>query len=117
MTCYACRYKDSTICRQCPENKNSFTVSSAHVESTTRHESLAEEKSSGLYKKCRIHVHHRTNRLSDPDGRSVKACIDGLTVAGILPDDSAKFVTEITQSQEKVKGQEETIIIIERAFL
>ena len=63
-------------------------------------------------KKFSIHVHSRTNRLSDPDGRSVKAAIDGLVLAGILPDDSSKFISEITQSQEAVKGNEETIIEI-----
>ena len=63
-------------------------------------------------KKFSIHVHHRTNRLADPDGRSVKALIDGLVLAGILPDDSSKFISEITQSQEVVKGDEETIIEI-----
>ena len=63
-------------------------------------------------KKCSLHVHHRRHRLADPDGISIKAAIDGLVLAGILPDDSSKFISEITQSQEVVKGNEETIIEI-----
>lgn len=64
-------------------------------------------------KKYSIHIHSRTQRLADTDGRSIKAVIDSLTIAGILPDDSAKFVKEITQSQEITKDDEETIIKIE----
>jgi hypothetical protein len=73
---------------------------------------MAKKKSKRFDKTYRIHVHHRTNRLADPDGRSIKAVIDGLVEAGILPDDSAKFVEEVTQSQELVKGEEETIITL-----
>lgn len=63
-------------------------------------------------KRCRIHVHSRTKRLADADGRSVKATIDGLTVGGILPDDSPRFVSQVSHTQEAVKGSEETIIDI-----
>jgi len=82
------------------------------MESTSCNESLATKKDAGLNKKCcRVHIHHKTQRLSDPDGRSIKACIDGLVVAGILPDDNAKIINQTSQSQEKSK-QEETIIDI-----
>jgi hypothetical protein len=59
-------------------------------------------------------VHGRRHRLTDPSGASDKACIDGLVRAGILRDDSAEYVKEVTHSQEKVaKNQpEETIITI-----
>jgi len=57
-------------------------------------------------------VHSRTKRLADADGRSAKAVVDGLTKAGVFPDDSPEFVQEVTHSQEKVSGDEETIIDI-----
>jgi len=91
-------------------HKNTRKV--AYVEPTTRHGNMAKEKSKRPNQTYRIHVHHRTHRLTDPDGRSIKAVIDGCVEAGILPDDNAKFITEITQSQEVVKGEEETIIDI-----
>jgi len=82
------------------------------MESTVGHGSLAKKESERHDQgRCRIHIHHKTKRLADPDGRSIKACIDGLVVAGILRDDSAKIINETTQSQEKSK-KEETIIDI-----
>lgn len=82
------------------------------MESASRHEPLAKKKSSGPNQKCRIHVHHRTQRLADCDGRSAKACIDGLVEAGILQDDNPNIVTEVSQSQEKSKTEETIIDII-----
>jgi len=82
------------------------------MESTTGYESVAKKRGTRLDKKCSIHVHSRTNKLADADGRSSKAVIDGLCLAGILPDDSPKFVSEVSHSQEAVKGKEETIIDI-----
>lgn len=59
-------------------------------------------------KKFRIHIHSKRKRLADPDGISGKAAIDGLREGGILPDDSAKFVSEVSFSQEI--GEDETLI-------
>lgn len=59
--------------------------------------------------RCSIHVHSIRKRLADPDGVSAKACIDGLVLAGILADDSAKEVSKVTYSQEK--NPEETTVI------
>jgi len=87
-------------------------VQTADVERTFGDEPLEEKKGQGLNKKVNIHVHHRTKRLADPDGRSFKAVIDGLVEAGVLQDDSCLYVNKATQSQEKVKGEEETIITI-----
>ncbi len=39
-------------------------------------------------------IHHR-KRPTDPDGCSAKAAIDGIVAAGILPDDSAKWIESI----------------------
>ena len=85
------------------------------MERTTSNESLAKKKGKGrntpINRKCRVHIHHKRNRLADPDGISVKATIDGLVLAGILPDDNATIINQVSQSQEKSK-QEETIIDI-----
>lgn len=51
-------------------------------------------------------------RLADTDGISYKAFIDGIVKAGILEDDSAKFVKEIRYKQFKTTGEEKTVIEI-----
>ncbi len=81
------------------------------MEPTSRDEPMATKRGSGLDKKCRIHVCCRRKRLADPDGNSVKAAIDGLVEAGILRDDSAKWVEDISVSQEKCGAEEEETII------
>ena len=60
-------------------------------------------------KKFCVHVHSKRKRLADQDGCSIKAVLDGIIQAGILPDDSAKFIQKISFTQEKSKD-EETII-------
>ena len=57
------------------------------------------------------YLHHKRKRLADPDGISIKATIDGIVLAGILQDDNAKIINQVSQSQEKCK-LEETIIDI-----
>jgi len=73
---------------------------------------LGEEEMSRFDSPVRIHIHSIRNRLVDPDGISAKAAIDGIVKAGILEDDSAKFVKEVSYSQEKGK-EEKTIISIQ----
>lgn len=51
---------------------------------------------------CRINLHSRRHRLVDIDNLSAKAVIDGLVLAGILEDDSASYVKEVSQTQEKI---------------
>lgn len=87
-----------------------------NVESTAGNGNMAKKKSKRPPQTYRIHVHHRTNKLTDPDGRSIKAVLDALVEAGILPDDNAQVITEITQSQEVKKGDEETIIDIKEGL-
>jgi hypothetical protein len=81
------------------------------MESTSRYESLAKKEGKKLDTRCSIAVHSRRKRLTDPDGTSAKAVLDGLRVAGILVDDSAKFVKEVSFSQE-VGEPEETRITL-----
>lgn len=59
--------------------------------------------------KINIHIHSVRKRLIDPDGCSGKAAIDGLVHAGVIPDDSADFVSGVSYSQEK--GSEERTVI------
>ena len=82
-----------------------------YLESAIRHEQVGTAKGDKLDKRVRIHVHSKRRRLADPDGISCKAAIDGLAKSGILIDDSAKYVKEVSFSQEKSK-EEETIIHI-----
>ena len=93
---------------------NQTTLPFADMEPAPGHAPLGEKKSAGLdpQGRCRIHVHSRRYKLADPDGISAKAAIDGLVLAGVLPDDSAKCVSQVTFSQEKITSEEieETVI-------
>jgi hypothetical protein len=95
-------------------NKNSAAGAASNMEQAPSHEPVGEKKIPRLDSPCRIHVHSRRHRLADPDGISGKAAIDGLVHSGILPDDSTRYVQEVTYSQSKVKtvDQEETEVII-----
>ena len=75
---------------------------------------MATKKDKRLNTPCGIHIHSKRHRMADADGISAKACIDGLVLAGVLEDDSTKFVKWVTYSQEKIskKEDEETIITI-----
>jgi len=81
------------------------------MESGARNALLGEKETSGLDTRCHIHVHSRRKRLTDPDGISGKAAIDGLVRSGLLADDKAQYVSEVTYSQEK-GSPEETIITL-----
>ncbi len=66
-----------------------------------------------MHKKCRIHIHSKTYKLADADGRSCKAALDGLREANVLDDDSPKFVKEVSHSQEQISASEAEETIIE----
>jgi len=85
------------------------TFSISDLESFIVHESLSEGEFKALGSCCSLHIHSQRKRLTDADGVSAKAAIDGLVHGGLLQDDSAKFVTEVSYSQEQCK-KEETII-------
>jgi hypothetical protein len=72
---------------------------------------VGKKESKRLVKRASIHVHSKQKRLADPDGISAKAAIDGFVIAGLLPDDSAKFIKEVSFTQEKSE-EDETIITI-----
>jgi len=113
--CKGCKWEgNERVCKACNATENSAAVSPANVERAACDEPVAKKEGPRFDTPCNIHVHSRTNRLSDADGRSIKALIDGIVGAGILADDNAKFVNKTTQSQETAKGRgEETTVIIE----
>ena len=81
------------------------------MESNLSHESLATKSITRFNSPISIHVMSIRKRLTDVDGISVKAVIDGMVRCGILIDDSPTYVKEVTYSQEKGKV-EKTIITI-----
>ena len=90
-------------------NENNTTISLTDLEQNSSNAPLAKEKIKGLDTPCSIHIHSIRKRLADSDGISGKAVIDGIVHAGLLPDDSAKYIKEVSFSQEK--GKEEITII------
>ena len=64
-------------------------------------------------KPVKIHYHSKRRRLADADGLCTKYFTDGLVLAGVLKDDGQEYVKEVTHTQEKTDGEEETIIRIQ----
>lgn len=93
-------------------NEDNTPVSAANLEQNSSDAPLATKEAQGQDPRVSIHVHSIRKRLTDADGISAKAAIDGLVLAGLLPDDSPKYVKQVTYSQEK-GDPEETIITIE----
>ena len=95
-------------------NHRTAAFSFADLEQDPADEPLGAQAPAGLDPRCSIRVHGRRHRLTDPSGASDKAAIDGLVLAGVLTDDSAKYIKEVTHSQEQIpKSQpEETLITL-----
>lgn len=87
----------------------------AYLESLARSEPLAAGKDPAFDTRVRITVVSFRQRLADSDGISAKAAIDGLVHAGVIKDDSARYVEEVAYRQVKVAKaeQQKTQIIIE----
>jgi len=94
------------------EKNNNITISSANLEQNISNASLAEEKAKRHDSRISIHVHSVRKRLTDPDGASAKAVIDGLVIKGLLFDDSAKFIEKVTYSQRKTKKEENEVTFV-----
>ena len=92
-------------------DENNIAICVANVEQNSSYAPMAEEEAKGHHPPYDILVHSIRNRAADIDGISAKAAIDGLVHAGILGDDSAKWVKSIKYTQEKGK-EEKTIIDI-----
>lgn len=87
----------------------------AYLESLAGGKPLAAGKDPAFDTRVRITIVSFRKRLADSDGISAKAAIDGLVHAGVIKDDSAKFVEEVAYRQVKVatEEQQKTQIIIE----
>ena len=83
-------------------NKNSTAGASGNMESAPGNEPLGKKEIPRLDSPCRIHLHSRRHRLTDSDGVSGKAAIDGLVHCGLLPDDSPEYVESVSFTQEKI---------------
>ena len=92
-------------------DKNNTAIPAADLEPDFSHGPLGEKETPGLDSRCCIHIHSIRKRLTDPDGASGKAAIDGLVRGGLLKDDKTQYVKEVTYSQEK-GSPEETIITL-----
>ena len=90
-------------------NDNRIAVSASDMEQNASDAPMAEKEATGSHPPYDIAVHSVRKRLADIDGISAKAAIDGIVKAGILPDDSAKYIKSITYTQEK--GEPEKTII------
>lgn len=94
------------------ENSNRASDSNANLEPDTSHGVLGKKEAQRPDSPVRITFLHVRKTLVDIDNLSGKAAIDGLVKAGILKDDSPKFVSEVTHKQ--YQGEEEkTAILIE----
>ena len=64
-----------------------------------------------------INIHSKRHRLTDADGLCAKWVVDSIVDAGILRDDSPRYVKSVTFSQEKIgaKEPESTIVTISEA--
>lgn len=92
------------------EIENHIASTPANLEQADGYESLGAKKTTRFDAPVCVHVHSIRRRLADSDGVSAKAAIDGIVKAGILADDTAKHVKNVSYSQEKTKGEEKTII-------
>ena len=89
-----------------------IALSSSDLEQAAGNESLAEKKATGLDTRFNITVISYRKRKHDPDGISVKACLDGLVRAGLLQDDSTEEINKVTfESRKCEKGDDEATII------
>lgn len=92
---------------------NRTTDTTTDLESHTSNASIGKEKIKGFDSPVRIHIHSIRKRLTDADGVSGKAAIDGIVKAGLLQDDSPKYVKEVSYSQEKGLPEKTIITITE----
>lgn len=66
-------------------------------------------------KRVRVTVMHHRVRKADPDNLNAKGALDGFVKAGLLQDDSAKYVEGIYHEQVNVKtyAEEKTVFTLE----
>ena len=92
-------------------NGNRSAGADADVEPDISHAPLRADEASAFTTPVRVTFYHTRKRLADIDGLSGKAVLDGIVAAGILPDDKAQQVAEVTHRQEKGRVEETRIVI------
>ena len=95
------------------ESDNRTAISVADMESDFSNAALPAHETPAFNTPVRIRVISYRKLKHDPDGVSVKAVLDGLVHAGVLPDDSSKQVKEITFESRKSKDERTIIEIME----
>jgi hypothetical protein len=75
------------------------------VEQNPCNEQVQPHETAAFDSPVNLEIVHYRQRQTDVDGCSAKAAIDGIVAAGILPDDSAKWIQQIKTSvvQSKVE--------------
>ena len=95
------------------EDSHRIAVSASDVEQDIGYATFSTNVTPSFDTPVSIRVISYRTRITDPDGISVKAVLDGLVHAGILADDSAKQIKEVTFENRKVKAKEPEKTIIE----
>jgi hypothetical protein len=65
------------------------------MESNSINDQIQQDEAATFNTSTHLEIIHHRKRPTDPDGCSAKAAIDGIVAAGILPDDSAKWIESI----------------------
>lgn len=94
------------------KGRDSAADSDANLEPDACHEPVAANAVAPFDSLVRVSFIHTRKRLADSDGISGKAALDGLVACGLLKDDSASYVEEVSHRQRKGE-REETLIVIE----
>lgn len=97
------------------EVRRRIAVYDADMERIARNASLAKKKDerqdTQRYDKCSVRIHSVRKRLADIDGISGKYALDAIVRAGIIQDDSPRYVKSVTHTQEKGFPETTTITI------
>ena len=93
------------------KNNHRSSLSTANMESGTGNGPLATQGFTKCSPRACVHIRSYRKRLTDSDGVSAKAAIDGIVKTGVLVDDSPEFVEQVSYSQEKA-DEEKTVITI-----
>ena len=92
---------------------NSAAVRLPIMERDTSRQSVGEKTNPRFDTPVRLRVISYRVRLTDADNCCAKYAIDGIVEAGILRDDSPKYVQSVTHEQVKVKNKSEEKTVIE----
>lgn len=96
------------------ETDDNASLPAAHNKQDTGDAPLGTQEAPRFNGQVNITVHSQRNRLTDSDGAWFKYALDSIVDAGILHDDSPKYVPESPRkTQEQVAGIEMTVITIE----